>query len=410
MKVVIANKYWHLKGGADRYALELAELLEKHGDEAVPFAMQDPKNVSSTWGRHFVSPVQTAEVRFGWSGLKTAMRSLWSGEAARNFSALLDETSPDVVHLQNIYRQISPSIIPQAERRHVPIVMTAHDYALVAPQYSLYHDGAICEVTKPDDFWRAVGHRCVKRSRAASALVALEMSFHRMLGVWEGVDRIIAPSRFLAALLADYGVPEERIVHLPYAIDAATWTPRAGGGYALFVGRLSPEKGVDTLIRAAALLPDIPLRIVGTGPQEDELRKLAATIGAKNVAFVGFKAGQELKDEYAGARFVVIPSQWYEVFGLVALEAYAAGKPVVASQIGGLAEVVRDGETGLYASAGDHKDLAENMRALWLDENAAKQMGAAGRAWVEKDFTTEAHYQGLMDVYADARRSMRMRE
>lgn len=409
MKAVIANKYWYVRGGADRYALDLAALLEAHGDDAVPFAMQDDRNLSTPWSKHFVSPVRTAEVSFGWQGLRTAARALWSFEAARKFGALLDETGPDVVHLQNIYRQISPSIVSQAEKRGVPVVMTAHDYALVAPQYSLYHDGAICERTKPDRFFRAVGHRCVKGSRAASALTALEMTLHRALGAWDGVERIIAPSRFMAALLADYGLPEEKIVHLPYGIETAAVKPLSGGGYALYVGRLSPEKGVVTLLRAAAMLPDMPVRIVGTGPQEAELRSLAAQLGANNVTFAGFKEGEALAAEYAGARSVVVPSEWYEVFGLVALEAYAYGKPVIATQIGGLAELVRDGETGLLTSAGDAKDLAENLRALWHDETAAKAMGAAGRAWVQSEFTLEAHYRGLLSIYADAAREVRMR-
>jgi len=400
MKIIFANKYWYLKGGAERYEFDLAELLSNHGHDIIPFAMRSLKNFPSEWKNFFVSEVQTERVGFGWEGLRTAFRSLWSFEARSKFGALLDETQPSLVHVHNIYRQISPSILGAARKRGLPIVMTVHDYALISPNYSLYHDGAICEVTKPELYSAAVRHRCVKGSYLASALVALEMRLHRRLHAWENVDRFIAPSRFTASLLAAYGVPDEIITHVPHFIDATLWKTSYGTGeYVLFVGRLSEEKGVATLIRAAALIPDIPFHIVGTGPEEERLRALAEELGASNVKFRGWMSGEVLRAEYADARFVVVPSEWYEVFGLIVLEAYAAGKPVIASQIGGLAELVKDGETGLHASAGDEKDLATNIYSLWTDPVAGESMGRAGRAWVEAEFSPEEHYRRIMEVY-----------
>ena len=329
---------------------------------------------------------------------------MYSFEGRRKFSALLDATKPDLVHIHNIYHQISPSILVEAKKRGLPVVMTAHDYKLIAPNYSLFHGGTICERTKPHHFWRAVVHRCVKDSFLASVLAALEMTLHRVLGLWrDGVDLIIAPSRFLQAMFIAYGVDKEKIVHIPHFIDAAAWTPVEGGDYALYVGRLSSEKGVDVLIRAAAAAKDIPVHIVGTGPEEARLKVLVETVGATNVVFKGFLEGEALRAEYAGARFVVVPSVWYEVFGMIVLEAYAAGKPVIASQIGGLSEVVKDGETGLYATAGDAESLVNQMQMLWSDPATAKEMGRTGRAWIEKDFTPEEHYRRLMDAYALAK-------
>ncbi|MEY4723660.1 MAG: hypothetical protein RLZZ324_1173 [Candidatus Parcubacteria bacterium] len=407
MRIIHANKYWYPKGGADRYALDLAALQEKHGDETAPFAMADERDRKSPWARFFVSPVQTEKVRFDWSGVKTALRSVWSLEAAWKFGDLLRAFKPDVVHVHNVYRQISPSILPVAARRGVPIVMTVHDYALVAPNYSLYHDGAICEVTKPDRFWQAAEHRCVKGSGTASALVALEMSVHRALGVWDHVGKFIAPSRFVESLLTEYGIDAGRITHVPHPIDASAWEPSYEGAYALFVGRLVEEKGVETLIRAAAAVRDVPVRIVGTGPQEAQLKALAKKLGADNVHFMGALHGDDLRAAYAGARFVVVPSRWYEVFGLIVLEAYASGKPVVATQIGGLAELVLDGDTGRFVSAGDEDDLAAVLLELWSDPAICEAMGRAGRAWVETDFTPEGHYARIRDVYAAAMKTAR---
>ena len=379
---------------------DLRDALTRHGHEVIPFTVSDPKNLPSTWGQFFVSPIQTARVRFSLSGIKTAGRILYSFEARRKFARLLNATTPDLVHVHNIYHQISPSILAAAKERGLPVVMTAHDYKLIAPNYSLFHDGAVCERTKPYRFLRAISHRCVKGSFVASVLAALEMTLHRAFGLWrDGVDLVIAPSLFMQAILAEYGIDKKKIVHIPHCINASTWTPVEGGDYALYVGRLSAEKGIDVLIRAAALAKEIPVRIVGVGPEERRLRKLAAQLNADNVEFVGFLEGDALRAEYAGARFVVVPSIWYEVFGLIVLEAYAAGKPVIATQLGGLAELVKDGETGLHTTAGDANDLATHMRTLWTKPASAIEMGRAGRAWVLRDFGPEEHYRKTMDAY-----------
>ncbi len=402
MKLIFANKYYYLRGGAERYLFDLQRLLESKGHEVIPFAMRDWRDKPSRWWRYFVSPVTTEKVSISLAGLKTAGRSLFSFEAERKFSTLLDKVKPDLVHVHNIYRQISPSILPPAKKRGLPVVMTIHDYNLIAPNYTLFHDGQICEITKPKNYWAAVGHRCVKNSRTASALAAAELSLHRRLGLYEkNVDAYIAPSRFVRAILGEYGVGGDRIRVLPHFIDASAWEPRYEGDYALYVGRLSPEKGVDVLIRAAAAAKYVPLRIVGTGPEEDRLKRLVASLNAKNIEFRGFREGAELLAEYAGARFVVIPSVWYEVFGLTALEAYAAGKPVVASEIGGLAELIRPGETGVPVSAGDVGGLAEVLAGLFMDTAACERLGRAGRAWVEKDFTPDEHYRRLMAIYKE---------
>ncbi|HTK05153.1 MAG TPA: glycosyltransferase family 4 protein [Candidatus Eisenbacteria bacterium] len=404
MKILFANKYYFLKGGAERYMFELRALLTKHWHTVVPFAMDDRRNMPTEWKRYFVSNVETENVSFSLGGLKTAGRMLYSFEARRKFAKLLDAAKPDLVHVHNIYHQISPSILPAAKKRGLPVVMTVHDYKLIAPNYSLFHDGAICERTKPDRWWEAVKHRCIKGSKAASMLTAFEMALHRRLGLYlDNIDAIVAPSRFVQALLVEYGIDAAKIMHVPHFIDATTWTPRYEGSYALYVGRLSEEKGVDVLIRAAAKRKDLPLRIVGTGPAEAALKALAAELGATNVMFLGFQGGDALRQAYAGARFIVVPSVWYEVFGLIVLEAYAAGKPVVASQIGGLAELVIEGETGLAASAGNVDELAEKIAALWDSPLLCAEMGRAGRAWVEEEFAPELHYSRIMQAYEKAK-------
>jgi len=403
MKIVFANKFYYLKGGAERYAFDLAAMLASHGHEVVPFSMRDKRDLPTPWAKYFVSPVETENVSFSLGGLKTAGRLLYSFEAKRKFAGLLDKAKPGLVHVHNIYHQISPSILPEAKRRGLPVVMTAHDYKLIAPNYALFHDGHICEATKPDRFWRAVGHRCIKGSRMAGALEALEMSFHRSFGLYlNNIDLIITPSRFMHALFMSYGIPEAKLVHVPHFTETVSRQPVYGGTYGLFVGRLSPEKGVDVLIKAAAKVKNVPIHIVGTGPQEQYLRDLAESLRANNVVFKGFMEGEKLAAEYAGARFVAVPSIFYEVVGLVALEAYAYGKPLVASQIGGLAETVIDGQTGRFASVGDVDDWAEQISALWDNPQICEDMGRAGRRLAETEYAPVKHYERIIEVYRKA--------
>lgn len=404
MRLIFANKFHYRRGGADIYALETADLLRCHGHEVVPFAMADARNEPTPWARFFVSPVVTEGRAGAWQALRTAGRFLWSFETARKFGTLLDEVKPELVHAHSLYHQLSPSLLPEARRRGVPVVMTAHDYGPLAPGYALYHDGALCEVTRPHAYWRAVAHRCVRGSYAASALCAAEHTLHRALGAWHrNVDLVIAPSRFVKAQYVAYGWPADRIVHIPHYVDLQAFQPVEGGDYVLFIGRLSPEKGVETLIRAAALRPDIRVHIAGDGPEAPRLRALAESLGAGNVVFRGFLSGAERAAAYAGARLVVVPSCWYEPFGLIVLEAYASGKPVVATQIGGLAELIEDGQTGLTASANDAPGLAERLAALWDNPAIAIEMGRRARRLIETEYTPELHYQRLMEAYAKAK-------
>ncbi|MFC1703143.1 glycosyltransferase [Patescibacteria group bacterium] len=196
MRIIFGNKYYYLKGGAERHLFDLQHILEENGHAVIPFAMADERNRKTDWNKYFVSPVQTEKVRFSLGGLKTAGRMIYSCEAKRKFRKLIKKAKPDLVHIHNIYHQLSPSFLPVAKKHGVPVVMTAHDYKLVSPNYSMYHDGEICEHAK-GDVWKAYTHRCVKGSAMASWLVALEMSLHKRWGLYEkNIDRILLSAEF----------------------------------------------------------------------------------------------------------------------------------------------------------------------------------------------------------------------
>ncbi len=399
MKIVFANKYFYPATPPDPIILRYMEMLQANGHEVAPFAMENPKNLPSPWSKYFVSQVfNTNKPGVGWQELRTALRAVYSFEAKRKFGQLLDEFKPELVHVFGIEPQLSASILAAARERKIPIVRTVFDHVLVAPNYFLYHDGAICERTKPHKFWQALWHRCVKGSYLASGLAAFTMTLNRWLKLdWRALDRIVTPSKYIRDKYVEYGVAAERMVPVHYSIPTAGVTPKYTGDYALVVGRVSLEKGTAALIRAAAMVPEMPLKIVGTGPELENCKKLVAELGAENVEFLGFV--DDLVPVYAGARFTVVPSTCYDAFPTVTLEAYAAGKPVLGADIGGITEQIIEGETGRLFKANDVEDLVAKMTAMWFSPVGCEAMGRQARQLAETEYSAERYYQRMMEVY-----------
>ncbi|MDP3985719.1 MAG: glycosyltransferase family 4 protein [bacterium] len=399
MTILQLNKFFYPKGGADVVMLELTKLLESNGHTVIPFAMQDARNVLTPYEHSFVSPVETEAVRIGWQGMRTAGRMLYSLEARRKLAGLIRTTKPEIAHIHNIYQQISPSVLGTLRRNKIPTVMTVHDFALLSPNYTLFDHGAICErgIEHP---WQVVKHKCIKNSAIASALAATVFFIHKKLKLYErGIDRFIAPTQFVKEMLVQNGFREDRIAVLPHFYDASHVIPSYVGSYVGYVGRLSPEKGVGVLIRAAALAPNILVRIAGTGPDAAKLMAYVEEQSIKNVEFVGRLDGEALQQFYTNASLLVVPSIWYEVFGRVVLEAYAAGKPVIASNIGGLPEVVKEGETGILVPPGDAAALAERIQSLFRNADLIRKMGESARRVVEQEYAPAVLYPKMLEIY-----------
>ena len=405
------NKFWRVRGGSERYVFELSRLLGDRGHETIPFAMEDPANEPSRYSALFVSSVELSDpYRMPiWKRLGTAKRILSSHEAASRIGILSDMSEPDVAHLHNIYHHLSPSILKPLVDRGVGIVMTIHDYKLMCPALRFYNNGRVCEKCRPLHYAGCVSGRCVHGSRAASALCAVEMFIHDATRAYTSrIDRFIAPSRFVATKLLGRGLPEEQVAVIPNFIDSERWTPGAGddgGDYIIFSGRLSNEKGIETLVRAVAELPHVPLKIVGSGMLETRARQLARELGAANVEFTGFKSEKEVRRLVQGSRFICTPSEWYENAPMTVLEAFACGRPAVASRIGGIPEMVREGETGMLAEAGDHEDLRRAISSLWDDPGLARKMGANARRLAETEYSPSAHYEKILATYQEVRRT-----
>jgi glycosyltransferase involved in cell wall biosynthesis len=363
--------------------------------------MEHPDNMVSDYSKYFVSQVNLSKPQFSWTGLKAAGRVVYSFEAARKLRQLIRDTKPDLAHLQNIYHQLSPSILKVLKEEKIPCVQTLHDYAYLSPSYGLFDHGAVCERVKPHKYFNAVLHKCVKNSVMASALDAFAFSLHRSLGLDERlVGRLIAPSEFVKNKFAEWGKNVFRIEVLPHFIDATSYEPDfVPGAEIAYVGRLSEEKGIGVLLAAMEKIPEVRLKVIGTGPMEKQLKDFCELAGLKNVRFMGQLRHTEAMEEIAKSRFVVVPSLFYEPFGYLPIEAACLGKTVVASKIGGLPEIVKDKETGILVPPGDAKALASAIAALSADEPAIRAYGRAARTQVELRFKPDDYYKKLMEIY-----------
>lgn len=398
------NNYFYRRGGAEAIFLDQMDMFERAGWQAVPFSMQHPNNLNSNWSSYFVP-----EIEFGsQSGLlkkvEHSLEVIYSRKARARLSSLIDRLRPDIAHAHNVYHHISPSIFPLLKQHGIPTVMTVHDLKLACPAYKMLSPHGICEQCKGGRIYNVLANRCMKGSVALSGLVMVETAVHRTLGLYRNhIDKLVVPSRFYKAKLIEWGWPEERLVYIPNFVDQAISERLVTvdeGDYYLFAGRLAPEKGIATLIKAAGLSGQ-RVRIAGTGPDDAALRALARDVGA-DVEFLGYLSGRALHGAIAGAKALVLPSEWYENAPVSLLESYALGRPVIGTAIGGIPELIKDGKTGLIAKPFDPENLAGVLTAMSeLSKGARQEMGACGRAWVRQEFSQAAYLERTTRLYSE---------
>lgn len=403
MRVCLVNTFHYRRGGDCTYTFDLADLLRSKGDEVVHFAMRHPENVKSEYEERFVDHIDFGDAfRTGGlrSRLKAFRRSLYSREARAKFASLLEESRPDIVHLQNFRRHLTFSIVEEAKSRSIPVIFTAHDYDPICPNSLLLAHGRVCTACGGRHFHKAAFVRCKENSLMGSLAIALEGTYARFKGFYDLIDIIITPSRFAGEQLIGCGFDPARVEVVNNFIDVAALEPRYGGRDFINFGRLVIEKGIDTLIEASARVKGARVLIAGDGPRRTVLESLAGELAAQNVEFLGYVDRDRLHERVLEALCVVMPSIWYENFPYSILEAFALGKPVIASDIGGMPETVADGETGLLFEPGSPRALAEKMEYLLANPGRAVEMGRNARKRVETEFDSETHYRKLMEVYS----------
>jgi glycosyltransferase involved in cell wall biosynthesis len=396
------NAFHYRRGGADNVYFEHARLAQEWGWETSFFSMHHAENLPSPDAVHFAEEIDYTRSGSLGKRLVQAGRVIYSFEAQRKLAGLLDTRSIDIAHVHNIYHHQSPSILVELKKRGIPTVLTAHDLKLACPAYTMLNATGICERCKGGRTWNVLRHQCIKGSFAASALIMVESSIHKAFNIYgRHLDKIVTPSRFYRDKLIEWGLSADQIVHIPNFIsDKPNLIPKIGGDHILYFGRLSAEKGLATLIRAAAH-SGVPVKLVGRGPQEAELRALVEELNAP-VSFMGFQSGENLWALVDDARAIVLPSEWYENGPLSALEALQRGKGLIGANIGGIPEIVIEGETGWLFQSGNVDDLARALRlVLGLDNAHLAAIAQNCQKMVMEQFSEERYSRAMLDLYGD---------
>jgi len=381
----------------------VSELLESKGHSLAFFSMEHMENTVSEWNRYFVKHVDYNVRHNLKEQIEILKKTLYSREAEKKLLRLLDDFSPDVAHIHNFNHQLTPSILFALRRKNVPIVMTMHDYKLVCSSYSMLNHGHICELCKGRRFYNCLRTKCHKDSFSKSLLATIESYLHHhILNSYKFIKYFICPSKFIMDKVQDMGL-KGKFVHIPNFVDTENLKVAEKQKQPTFVfwGRLSYEKGIHTLVEAMRGL-SAKLVIVGDGQIKAEIEKKIKQGNAGNIRLLGYLKDNNLFNKIREAHIAVIPSEWYENNPISILEAFALGIPVIGSRIGGIPELVKDGETGLLFEHGNVKDLRNKIIKLLSEPDKVLQMGKNARALAEKEYNADLHYERLMKVYNDA--------
>ncbi len=400
MKILLINNYHYLRGGSERAYFDTAKILEENGHEVAFFSTKNKNNFPTKWEKFFVSS-NDFEEKMSWTKkLKFLAAGFYNFEAKRSLEELLKEFKPDIAHLHNIYHHLSPSVIDVLKSNEIPTVMTLHDYQLISPNYNLFANGKIWEASKPDKYWRCVADRCIKNSFWKSLLATVEAYFYKWFGFYENINLFISPSRFLIEKFKEFGF-KKKIIYLPnpLSVEKKNVAVESDQSYILYYGRLSAEKGIEDLLSAYSKLDaKIKLKIAGVGPLQKTLEERIKKERISGVEFLGHLDGKELQRAIVGAEFIVVLSRWYENAPYSVLESLALGKIVLASDLGGLPELIKDGENGFLFSAGNIEDLSVKMKYIISHPELKEKIAPAAVVSVSANNPKE-YYENLMKIY-----------
>jgi glycosyltransferase involved in cell wall biosynthesis len=386
MRVLIVHGAYQQFGGEDAVVRAERELLERHGDEVLLYARHnDETKTFSAFQKAAFFP-----------------QTVYSWKSSGEISDVVHGFKPDVAFVHNVYPLLSPSVYHKLHALGVPAVQVLHNFRPFCPNGFYYTQGQICEACRGGNYLNAVRKRCYKDSYALSGLYALTLGSNRLAGMVNKVAGFICLTEFFKIKMQEAGVPDSKLFVRPNFVYAPPLSSDAGaaGNYAIYMGRLSPEKGCWTLIHAFEKLPQVPLKILGTGPLEQELKDYVSAKGISNIQFLGFKSGDEKWQLLRKSLCLVVPSEWYENFPVTVLEAFMASKPVIAARMGGLPYIVEDGQSGLLFDAGDVGGLAQKIQQLADDPAGAVRMGIRGRSLSETKYGPEQGYSNLMRIFS----------
>lgn len=385
MKILLIHNFYQRFGGEDAVALVERRLLEEHGNEVTSYTRHNDEIKSYNFQ----------------DKIKFFPDTIYSLRTRREIEALVKARKPDVAYVHNVFPLISPSVYHTLHQLRVPVVHVVHDFRFWCPNGWFYVLGRICERCKHGNYLNSLRHRCYRNSYTLTSLYSLSVGLNRWARMTQKIAAFICMTGFLKEKLLELGIPEEKIFVKPHFLDASQVLPMPGAGdYVLYLGRLSPEKGIWTLIHAFEQLKNPRLKVVGTGPLEERLKQYIRDKGLRNIELLGFRDGSEKWELLRNSLFTVVPSILYETFGLVVLEAYAAGKPVVGSRLGSLPYIIEQNKSGVLFEPGSVDDLVKKVGYLLERPDAVDRMGRYARSLVEREYSSGACYQRLMGVFS----------
>lgn len=388
MKIVITHNHYQQRGGEDAVVEAERDLLLSRGHGVL------------TYFRHN----REIQPNGFFSDARLSLKTVWAQDSHRDLLALLKKERPEVAHFHNTLPLISPAAYYACREAGTPVVQTLHNYRLFCPAATFFREGHLCEECVEHSLLRSLRYGCYRDSRAATAAVTSMLAFHRARHTWtEMVDCYIALTEFSRQKFVAAGLPVEKIVVKPNFVHPDPGPRPSFGEYVVFVGRLSPEKGLHTLLSAwKQLSTRIPLHIVGDGPLLHKLDARKSRLGLSGVIFRGRLSRESTLENIRRARFLVFPSEWYECFPMTLIEAFACGVPVIASRLGAMEEIVADGRTGLLFTPGNAEDLAAKVEWAWTHPQEMEAMGRAARAEYEAKYTAARNYKLMMEIYRSA--------
>jgi len=384
MRILLVHNFYQQPGGEDRVFQFENDLLKKNNHIVKKFIEHNDRirNINK---------------------FQLAFETIWSFSSQKKFLQSLLKFRPDIVHFHNTFPLLSPSVYYATQKMKIPVIQTLHNYRIICPAATLYRDNKVCEDCTRKSILFSILYGCYHNSRTQSMVISSMLTFHRFLKTWKNkVDLYIALTNFAKEKFMNCGIPCEKIFVKPNFIDPDPGVKQNIGTYVLFVGRLSLEKGLKTLLLSFREIRNIELQVAGAGPLLEWSRYFVLKNRIKNINILGKLNAQDVLKHMKNAKFLVFPSEWYEGFPMTILEAFATGTPVIASNLGAMAEIVEDGRTGLLFKPGDPQDLAAKVQWAWEHPEEMARMGRNARQEYEQKYTAERNYEMLMEIYQKA--------
>lgn len=394
MKVLLINKYFYPKGGSESVFFSTLNILKKNGIEVIPLAVNSNKN-NRGGNQYFINFPELSQLKF-LKKFKYIIRFFYNTEAKRKLKKLIIEEKPDIAHIHLMFNSFSISILPLLKKYNIPVVLTLHDYRLICPNSLLMDKNKhLCKKCIQKEYWKCAKYKCSKGNLIESLFLAIDMYLRTyLLPIQKYIDKFICVSNFEQNIYLKFRPDwKSKFIQIYNPIKHLEPTKSIKGNYLLFFGRLSQEKGIETLINAMSNLPQYKLKIVGTG---DYLEKKD---NYSNITFCGYKEGKELADLISQAAYTIVPSEWYETFGLIVIESFKLGTPVISSDIGGLSELIDNKKNGFLFEAGNVLNLTDTIQyAMTIDNTSYFKMANEARLKAS-EFNDNKYFSELISLY-----------